>query len=640
MKAFFKYIFLFILYLICTNNVSAQNNEVSKKYYLDEFSLRNSNYFNSGINYNNYGANRFSANPSFSVLDNWSSLNTKIILNDLPINISLLGYSSLDFLPIDILTNEIIAQNFSEVNSIKITSRKISDSLEIKFRSFLGGETGDPLIYIFTRPDIAHVNKNKIVPSAVFSLSNSFDKIQYRISAGYFGYFSTGSINDQIMFNKSKYYFGKQNKQFLAGTELNYQISETKNIEFKFNFISYYGWDIPPFINTFLHFENYFHRAQISFNNLIENFSFKIKKDGQIVYFNNTETEKEIGVLENDFSIFADWRKSYDKNLLFVNTEINNISTENVKTNSNNIFKYYLNKEINKINLNAGIGYKYFINDKINSLLRIGFNKHYIKSSLNYSFNFNYKFNENNEINLFHSSFVNYPNEIELYGNYIREFTNPENQLNMISQIKSNDNLDYERRMNFGITYLSRFTDNVNFEIVPIYEIVKNPIELKSTANFRDYFTNEFVTNGFYLNGENKSAFSVYNSLNFDLSENINFTCEYKFTENSGAGYFPRHKSKLEINYNLPILGFFELNWIYQSKTRWKNFDLSNNDLGIIDNFSTINFYYRLELYKFYFIENLHFIIGLENLLDEEVKFMPNGNVLNRLIKFSLSAEL
>ncbi|MBK8944239.1 MAG: TonB-dependent receptor [Ignavibacteriae bacterium] len=640
MRKIDKNIVIIILYLHCgLINFAQENNFVYQKISIDKFSLRNSNFFNSNIFYNNYGANRFSANPAFSVLDNFNSLSTKIILNELPINISLLGYNSLDFLPIDILTNEISESNFASDNSIKIFSKKIADSLEINVRSFLGGETGDPLIHIFTRPEISHTNKNKIIPSAAFSLANSIDKINFRISAGYFGFFSTGSINDQIMFNKSNYYFGKQNKQFLAGSEINYNISETKNIEFKFNFISYYGWDIPPFINSFIHFENYFHRAQLSFNNIIEDFTFTFKKDGQLVYFNKTEKENEIGALESDISFYANWLKSFNKDFIKISAELNNISTQNTKTNSENIFEKYLNKEINKFIANFDFNYFSNISDNFNSDLKIIYTNHYLRSSISFNSKLGFRVNANNNIFLQFSSFVNYPKEIELYGNYSKEFTSFENQMIMLSKINSNEKLTYERRINLGLKYVSDLSENFRFEIFPLIEFVKDPIEMKSNNADRDYFTNELILNGNYLNGKDKSAISIFGNLNYLVSDNTEINYEYKFTDNTEILFSPKHKSRLEIDYSLPILGFFKLNWIYQSSTRWKNFDISENDLCKIDGFSTINFYYSLELRKFYFVESLNLIFGLENLFDEDVKYLPNGNLFNRLIKFSFSAE-
>ncbi|MFZ1289716.1 MAG: hypothetical protein WAR79_06485 [Melioribacteraceae bacterium] len=635
--------FLFI-YCLCNLIISAQQNIFpANQNTFSTFSLRNSNYFSSSIFYNNFGANRFSANPSISTLDNWNSLHTKVVLNDLPINISILGFNSLDFLPIDILTHEISQEDSTNSlfnNSINISSKKYSDSLEFSLRSFLGGETGDPLIHIFTRPELSHTNKNKIIPSAVFNLKNSIENFYFKISGGYFGYFSTGSVNDAIMYSKSKYYYGKQNKQFLGSGEFNYKISDNKSVDLKLNYMSYYGWDIPPFINSFIHFENYFHRIQLSLNNIVENFTFMLKKDGQLVNFNKTEIEKEISSSINEYSFFTFWNKKSDKNILSISADINNISTKNEKTNQQNLLWNYFTKEINEYVYNVNVGYRHSIFNRLKSEVNVNYKNHYLKSSISMDLKLDYEINSSNKLILCFTSFVNYPKEVELFGNYLREYTSSENQFKNVSMNISNENLLYERRINSGIKYFSNPIKNFTFEIIPLFEIVKDPIELRCFGVDRDYFTKEIIISGGYSNGNDKSAISIYNNLNYKISENANINCEYKFTDNTEVVYSPKHKSKLELDYQIPLLGLFKLNWIYQSSTRWKNFDVSKNDLSYINDFSAINFYYNLILRKFYFVENLELTFAIENLFNEEIKYLPIGNILNRTIIFSLNANL
>jgi hypothetical protein len=129
--------------------------------------------------------------------------------------------------------------------------KKISDDMKIKTRFYLGSETGDPLIHIYTRNDAELINKNKIIPSGSFSVENTINDFKYRITGGYYGFFTTGAENDTEIQKISSYYYSKQNKQFLASFQAGYNFDEKKHLEFEAGLISYYGWDIPPFIELF-----------------------------------------------------------------------------------------------------------------------------------------------------------------------------------------------------------------------------------------------------------------------------------------------------------------------------------------------------------------------------------------------------
>ena len=215
-----------------------------------------------GINF--YSVSRYLPVVAISGLNGRSSNSNLFTIDNIPFNIIPFDFLSPDLIPLDFLNSRFETSRstlspfsnhaFGKMNFLRTP---IADSTNVSLRGFLGSVTGDPLIFTFTRHEEEVFNRNKIVPSGVISFSSAKKNLAFRLSAGYFGYFITGSLNDKLIRTLDSYYFKKQNKQVLLSAEGNYKLNDGRSVSLFSSFISYYGWDAAPFLFSFNHLEMY-----------------------------------------------------------------------------------------------------------------------------------------------------------------------------------------------------------------------------------------------------------------------------------------------------------------------------------------------------------------------------------------------
>ena len=249
----FTFINFSLLAAGCLFAQSSDLPEASEKENILRFGYSSSN----SIKYQQYKSTRFLAINNLTNLNKWTSSKTIYQLNDLPVNITTLNFNSVDMLPIDYLTNfqsTDFTSNSYFVNeqTVFIDSKPIEENFTILFNGYLGSQTGDPLMNIFIDTNTTLQNVNKIPPSGTLSISNRNKKIGYRVTAGYYGSFSTGGENDKIIASINHYYFGKLNKQILFSGETFFNFDGGEVLDLRAQFMSYYGWDISPFTTSYI----------------------------------------------------------------------------------------------------------------------------------------------------------------------------------------------------------------------------------------------------------------------------------------------------------------------------------------------------------------------------------------------------
>ncbi|MEN8191834.1 MAG: hypothetical protein ABFS12_03390 [Bacteroidota bacterium] len=641
MKMKLKIFFLIVIAL--TSNSICQFSKIN-----ETFGMRMGSTLSHSIKYQEYRSTRFLPVVNNFNLNRWVSSKTTYIFNDLPVNVSLLNMSSLDLLPANLITNEITDTydsdlRFQSGHSIGISSITIPDEFSISFRGYLGSQTGDQLIHFFTRDNTETTNINKIPPSGAISISNSNNKWGYRLTAGYYGFFSTGSENDRIISNTNNYYFNKLNKQILTSGNIFYQFKNNEILSLDFNFMSYYGWDIPPFITSFVHLENYFHRFQLSLKNLFGNLNLYLKKDESQGMINPGSGILPSKFLQTEYSFYSLWNLDLsESDKLEISGDINLYKFKNLSYKDDNPFQNFFNEDKDFINYGIASKYVHSFTNTFQSTLNLRYTKQNLLNTISGSIEIKEKIFKNTLLNFSAESYSYVPNVTELYGNFTRT--------DLIFSVRGNSSLKFSRsnKISLDLSYISEFSGLSVLQINPFFELIQNPIDQNTLQSIRTENTGEILRDAQYVNGSNQKLFGSYFLINAVFNKNIVVQSECQIADNKEVEYIPKFKSRLDIILSLSKYGNIAASWFYRTKSYWSEFTVSKeNDFyletgfdGLLPQISVVSLYYDFTLKPFYIFNILHFKISLENVFNSTQKYLPIGNSLNRTFVFAIAGEL
>ncbi|HVO75763.1 MAG TPA: hypothetical protein VMT35_17180 [Ignavibacteriaceae bacterium] len=602
-----------------------------------------------------YSMSRFMHNYSLNSIESWDSPSAKILINDIPFSVLPFNFNSVDLLPMDLLqTGEIDltyppgiqSGSISSVSSINVKRKEIPDSLLIGFRGYFGSETGDPLIHTFTRPDIPSVNINKIPLSGSFSLSSGNQDFRYRFLLGYFGHFNSSSVNDQIMNFRNPRFYNKLDKQVIVSGELEFYLPDNKKISFNSSFSSCYGWDIPPFIGSVIHFESYIYSIRTQFENIFPGVSFALKSDGSLNEINGMTgiPPSKFFLAENSF--ISRWNLFRTGKLkVSLVPEINLLSTKNLRIAGVPMQQNFFKEEFDKIGYAVSGLTEYEFDEFISCNLNLRMEKHF---SGNSGFSINSSITkEIGKISLTLSagSEARFPSVSDLYGKFViyeNAGTDTESYI-----IEGNNLLNQERLNYMGFLGKALF-EKIFISAEFFFQQLEKPIIQKNLKIKRTSYPGDIVRSAIYNNDGTKNNYGLKISSKYRISESLQSGFSYIYIENSESKFFPRHKISASLEYSIISKGSLILSWIYRSSSTADEFILDKEEDeyrhtgfdGKNPGYSSLNFSIVQGLAPFYFINDLALKISIENLLDRKIKFIPIGNETGRTFIFYISGRI
>ena len=645
------FIFLFISATGCLFGQDTNMSETIEKENILRFGYSNSN----GIKYQQYKSTRFLVINNLNNLNKWTSSKTIYQLNDLPINITTLNFNSVDLLPINYLinsqsTNFTGNSDFVNDYTVFIDSKPIHENFTILFNGYLGSQTGDPLMNHFTNQEFTPQNVNKIPLSGTLSISNRNKKIGYRVSTGYYGSFSTGGDNDIIIASINHYYFGKLNKQIFFSGETYFNFDGGEVLDLKMKFMSFYGWDISPFTTSYIHFENYLHRFQLSLKKIFDNLSVSFKKDGALGEINEGEGILPAKFEQSEYSLYGRWNSVLNSSSeLQIKGDLNFYKWQNISNNKNSSVQHYFSQENDFVNyLLSGI-YSYHFTNSIRGRLNVHFQSQNSYNMLSGKIDFKKILSENFSLKLSVSSLSNAPNISELYGSYQRAAIVSEGQSEMMASIKGNSELAYMRSNKISVEFAHRALKSSSQIIVtPFAESIYNSIEQNTISSVRLWNTGEILRNAIYTNRDRDIIYGTYLIINTGITEQLFFTMETQAVLKGEYEFLPTLKNYFQLDFTFPKAGTISMNWYYRSKTYWEEYTVNSvNDYysnsgfdGVLPETSVLNLLYKLTLKPFYIFKSLQFKIIFENIFNGTQKYIPIGNSMNRAFIFEVSGEI
>ncbi|NLT50455.1 MAG: hypothetical protein GXX85_06010 [Ignavibacteria bacterium] len=545
-------------------------------------------------------------------------------------SVSAFNFHSPDFNPHDILNIKSVNiktyPHLEKLNSlpsglITFNDSEIPDSTEFKIHTYLGGETGDPLIHIYTKPELSPVNKDKIIPSVSFSLAGKLDKIKLRFTGAYHGFFSTGDVLLPEMKNKNSKFIGKQNKQFTARLDGVIETGEMKKIIFNAGLISYYGWDFPPALGSLVHFETYNRLFSAEYIDEINGFNVTFSKETSTGFTNEMNFTKNCGIVKDKNNLIIGkklYGNSSSELLLFAG--INYFISDNYKNSA------YLEKEFSKIFPQASFSFSSNISSNISTNIKGKAEKN-ITNRVVYSgeMSADFSFNSLPEFTAVISSVVKNPEAEELFGNF--EIKNEANDI--VFSVSGNNNLKTSRN-NYAGLFISGKYNNLKCNAELSYNYLSNRINQQELLS-------ENSSSLTYTNQKNFSFFKSEANFNFQLSRFIGLNSSYTYFSNVSGSFYPKHSVQFSANIFL-AKGSFAGFHTYFFKNRTGVLQKSNDKFkkeAIIYNFT-----FSQEIKNLYFLHPITFSLNLENLFDNRIKFVPFGNSIGRTFLFKFTAGI
>ena len=613
-------------------------------------SLRIGDLAEQNFNYTAYKTARFLPIIAMNPYEDWSSSSTLLSIEGTPLELLPFNLNTLDLLPIDLQQIESISSIGYNSNSVSRLSNsrlnlrksKISDSFEVQIRGFLGSETGDPLVHIFTRPEVSAVNKNKIVPSGVFSISNTINNLSYRFTFGYFGFYSTGSRFDRIMSEISNYYFNKQNKQIVGSAEMNYELSNSRSISIYASLKSYYGWEVTPYLTTYSHIENYLGTVRIQIKNLIDGLNLALKGDNTIGEIHEGVSTPNTKFRMSQYSFIPSWGKKYSEyfkmnlGLIFDYYSLKNIQTENVS------FQKFFYGDTNKFNYLFSIDLSSKISKKLSANIKGQYEIHFSnQSEFSSIINLMYIFNPQVNFAFNITSIANFPNLTEIYGIY----NGLDNSLNSSDEDEFIPQLRSERINNIEIAFNNFVTSlKSNFYIKIFHQRISDLIYRQRTFYYIHPTTREPITRGTTINGNFRKLSGFRFSLLSKPNKLINLQANYQFIDNFDVPYTPKHVAKIVGKVFFKFNGIFNISWNFRDKADWNDYKIYPQAtsslpeyLKFVPKSNTIDIGYLQTFTNSYFTKETSFGLSIRNIFNQASQTLPNGKNLGRTIIFTIN---
>jgi hypothetical protein len=586
---------------------------------------------------NYYSVSRFLKIYTAYGIDNYSSPASRFSIDGLPFNLLPLNFYSVDLAPVNKSNyfktgsdrNFILNQpNGSGINFQKST---IPEALTTNLQAYVGSETGDPLIHVYTQPGNPETNNNinKIVPSGLLTLSNKVNNNYYRFSAGYYGYFITGTKNDLMIQRLNPYYSLKQNKQIYTGLTFLHEYDKSGSLEASSNFISYYGWDISPFLGELAHFENYAMSSKLVYASE-QTFSIALKNDLVMNDINNTSFFTGAKTFYSETSLYPAYMIRTQKIALHFTGALNYITASNEQEPGR---QQFLSKEMNKFY--GGIAFNSAIeaphNFEIDFLLK--YDKHYNDEDIiSYSAVLKYPYRTNSSIGFQYSSEAKAPNFNELYGRFNYAYSDtgfiyPEHYI-----ISGNEDLKTGRDNTYSIFYTAGNSKTpVYFKADVFFKAIKDQIG-KAPAGI-----NSFT----YINYPKGKVFGGNAETQVYLSKWGGINAAYNYLDNKDFIHASKHTFTSQFIYITNFNSEISLAVRYRSKQNWSaqyaSFMPTEN---ILPESAVYNLCYKQNLTDFYFFRQMAVKIEVENIFDRAYKNIPRGNNLRRAIVFHLNTSV
>lgn len=609
---------------------------------------RASNVFYNSIHFQKMSASRFLPLFNITGVGSWESSRTIITIDGIPYNGYPLGMNSIDLSPVDLITVDtlsvksrtgILKTGISAGGSIDIIRSSIPDISQLDIRIFTGSETSDPLIYLFTRPERTHINKNKVGPSFALSFSNRKNKWSYRISGGGFFYFSTGSVNDFTINRYNGELFNRQNRQVKVIGEAVYHIDDHRTIDLYAAGINLFGWEMSPFTSLFNHYTNISNTGRITYTDSSSGISVALVRDESFVWTKQLTGTLPGSLRATEWTFYPGYDFPVIDNInisVFANIGLINV---NDLSDGKSLTQEFLIQNVSSVQWGGGFEFEYVSGRLFSSAgIRVD-SKYEYSSAMSAEFLVRYGLGKFASMYAALGSSTYFPGYFERYGKFqttreragkpeTDEFTikgYPNLQPERIREIK----IGYKhanKRMKISTGLFGRWTER---------QIVQD-----ISRSFRPKDTGEILRSATYSNDGSRFVPGVAFQLDIKPVRYLRITSGHRYIDNSEIRSLARYKTINSFEILLPLEVVFDITATHIGKSFWHDFVLIPDDDdylrkgfdGRIDETTVIDMAVSRRFERFYFANGLEVSVQAQNLLNAPYRRIPVGNFIDRAV--------
>ncbi len=469
---------------------------------------------------------------------------------------------------------------------------------------------------------------------------------KYRITLGYYAHFSSSSVNDPIMSFRNPRFYSKLDKQVLASAELEFLLPDEKKIKLNSSFMSYYGWDIPPFIGSIIHFESYLYAARAHLN-IFSGLTFILKSDGSFNEINGMTGIPPSKFLIMENSILSKWNIfSSDKLNFTIIPEVNLHSIRNRMIDAVPEQQNFFSEEFDKVSFGISGAAGCNFSESLTGNINLRFDRHFSKkSAFSLSAEAAKKLSQYTKIIFSAASVARFPKSADLFGKFTI-YEASELDTNLFT-IEGNSNLREERLNHLGIEF-NASAGYLDLSAEIFYKEILNPILQKNLSAKRTNNPGDILRSAVSTNGEGKSSIGLIFSSMYNFIEPLIMNFSYRYINNDKKKFFPRHKAAASMEYKFSSSGSMFLKWFYRGSSTAEEYIVSGeNDLLLNSGFggnqpenSYLDFTIEQGIGPFYFFNTLSFRFTIDNIFNRRIKFFPIGNESRRTLIFFVSGKI
>jgi hypothetical protein len=621
---------------------------------------RTSSLFYNNIYVEKVTATRFLPVFNLSGIGEWTSPRSTILIDGIPYNGFLLNLQSVDLVPLDIVAVETIDLDYhpsagdytpAPGGSLALRQNFIPDSLAIRIRVFTGSETGDPLIYIFTRPEAVHINKNKIGPSFAASISNRIGSLRYRISGGGFFYFSTGSVNDFILASYDRDLINRQNRQVKLSVDGSYAIDKNRGISFLAAGLNLFSWEMIPFTSTFQHYTQISTTFRLAYHDSLHTRSISVVRDESLIWMKGTYNTPGGAVGLTEYTLYPSM-KLLDSGFLGadIHGTLKYIDNRIPGSKQSDLYQRLLSRDDSGLVLGIGMNFHSINLTHIRPQVRIRYDKHYdYAGQLSGDTAIHYALTGKTTLSLFGGTVAYIPVSIERYGQFeTSRFT--ENQTTPeVFHVHGNDGLIPERTYSTGIHVSYKPVQGILSGSAEIFHRrIENPIAQYPVRIVRTFFPGEVIRSTEYRNLSRRSFGGATLAITYNPYPFLNLDTEFQFLQNGHVPFLPAAKVNGLLRVILPLRIVLSISASYTDRVVYEDFTvLPDNDFlnfvgvgGDIPSATVFDLSIGRLFERFYSLKRMEFRIEAQNIFNSPLRRLPVGNHIDRALFVYLSFEI
>jgi hypothetical protein len=641
-----------VLIFVSSQSLPAQGGAMSDIIVPSLTKKRAGSALNNHIHFRKLSATKFL--PVFSIIGtgSWESPRTVITIDDIPYRTFAAGIPSVDLVPLDLIVIEsIITDRHTGVGrsgptpggALHLHRQPLPDSLSIGVRLFTGSETGDPLVHLFTRPEMRHVNINKVGPSFALSAGNRSGDWSYRISGGGFFYFSTGSVNDVSIGRYSGELVNRQNRQVKVTAEAGYRIDDSGELSLFASGINLFGWEMSPFNSLFNHYTGLGSTVRIGYTDRPSGLSVSVSRDDMFTWSKEITGTPAYGWHATTYGVYPILRRQVSDVsdlTIFAHAELLLAADDGGPETTGR--QHFLSDDVSEGNWGIGFGFERRSAATFSYSGKVHVDGHSVFSpAISGEVSLELQLNDLHAVRLHAGSAVYFPNYIERYG--IIQTTRERTQTEIPDTffIAGNPDLKIERTNELTLTFVSgERTHSFTFEATLLGRWMKSGIRHEVLRSVRTSVTADIVRTLRYRNDETRFVPGAVLQCTYRPYSFVTVSSEHSYIDNSSEPEFPRYVGIHSVDIRLPLDIYFDLAVNYSGSSIWEQFRVAEEDddrygqgfSGTVPAATVFDIALGRRFGDFYFAKDLDLRLQATNVFNAPVRRIPVGNYLTRAV--------